>query len=221
MSCSRGFWRVSSTATLRRCGLIFTTRGLLALVGVTALMVAIVVPLGVVLRTLGLASEIDYDTGGKTVDAVVSGLGLAFLYQGFGEELLWRGYLQRHLPMGLKPAIWVSAAPSVSCTSCRAGVSRTRWITCSTYALRVCRSRWCAGRQDREPVGSCRHARRQSHRTPRVGIPRGRGRQPGCGSAKAWSAWSSRWGSWPPCRRFPQRRCSRIFLPAPFLAVCR
>lgn len=102
--------RFIDRSTLRRCGVIFTTRGLLALVGVTALMVAIVVPLGVVLRTLGLASEIDYDTGGKTVDAVVSGLGLAFLYQGFGEELLWRGYLQRHLPMGLKPAIWVSAA---------------------------------------------------------------------------------------------------------------
>lgn len=101
--------RLIDHSTLRRCGLVFNRSSLVAFVVVTAAMSLGVTLLGLGLRAANLAPPTD--TGGEPAWAiVVSGLTWAFLIQGFGEELVWRGYFMRHLPLGVKPAIWLSAA---------------------------------------------------------------------------------------------------------------
>lgn len=97
-------------STLVRCGLVFHQRDLIALLAGTIGMSVLVVPTGLILRSLQLA-PVSEDAGGLPLWVTLTqGLLLAFVFQGFGEEFLWRGYLLRHLQLNLRPAIWVSAA---------------------------------------------------------------------------------------------------------------
>lgn len=101
--------RFLDDSTLNRCGLVFNRGGLAAFLVVTAAMSLSVTILGLALRATNLAPAAEFSDA-PVWATVISGLTWAFLIQGFGEELVWRGYFLRHVPLRVKPAIWLSAA---------------------------------------------------------------------------------------------------------------
>lgn len=90
-------------------GLRLSARSMAGLLGATALAAAVVLLVRVVVHMSGGGQPVDANPGGAPLALVIAyGLARAFLLQGIGEEVLWRGYVLQSLSARPKRALWVS-----------------------------------------------------------------------------------------------------------------
>ncbi len=106
------FIRVLDRRTFSALGLRVNTRGIVSLLCGTLLAIAIVWGTAFVLYALGAVSAVSGAHAGPA-DApvaliVMMFIGQAFLLQGFGEEVLFRGYLMQSLSERPQRALWMS-----------------------------------------------------------------------------------------------------------------
>lgn len=96
-------------------GLRVSLRSMASLLGATALAAAVVLLVRFVVQLCGGGEPLTAGTAGIPLwMVIVLGLGQAFLLQGIGEEVLWRGYLMQSLSARPVLAVWVSAAAFAS-----------------------------------------------------------------------------------------------------------
>ncbi len=96
-------------------GLRVNLRSMAALLGATALAAAVVVMVRFVVQLCGAGKPLTEGTANIPLWMVIAlGLSQAFMLQGIGEELLWRGYLMQSLSARPALAVWVSAAAFAS-----------------------------------------------------------------------------------------------------------
>ncbi|NLA55808.1 MAG: CPBP family intramembrane metalloprotease [Corynebacterium humireducens] len=103
--------RFIDRSTLRRCGLVVSGRSFSAFFVSLAITMVLVVGTGLALQTGGLlrAPTETFHIDVPLWFVIAEALLLGFVMQGFGEELIWRGYALRHLPVSAVASIWISA----------------------------------------------------------------------------------------------------------------
>lgn len=91
-------------------GLRINARSMAILACATALSVTVMVLVSAVMNQIGNnQAETSNNLGTSVAMFIITNLALAFILQGIGEEVLWRGYLMQSLSIHPKRALWVSA----------------------------------------------------------------------------------------------------------------
>lgn len=90
-------------------GLRLSARSMAGLLGATALAATVVLLVRVVVHMAGGGEPVAANPAGAPLALVIAyGLARAFLLQGIGEEVIWRGYVLQSLSARPKRALWVS-----------------------------------------------------------------------------------------------------------------